>query len=134
MSAPARFRRYSFVLLTALSLVLIVQGSAAPVQSLLAESKVFRKILVPSACSTYAIIYPSWTQQALLEYGKSPFRLTGHSASAPSSSSHKPFLLGEDANPSDPVRSRPDDGGTRLRFRLVSFQVLLPSRPELPYR
>ena len=109
---PGAFPAGILVLLTALSLVLIVQGfRRSPVKVYWPESKVFKKILAFIGLFYLYLVTLTGLGELFLNMENPPFQapLPPHSAST----------AGQTQAHRDPVRSRPDDGGTRLRFRLV---------------
>ena len=104
---PGAFPAGILVLLTALSLVLIVQGfRRSPVKVYWPESKVFKKILAFIGLFYLYLVTLTGLGELFLNM-ENP--LPPYSAST----------AGQTQAHRDPVRSRPDDGGTRLRFRLV---------------
>ena len=131
---PGAFPAGILVLLTALSLVLIVQGfRRSPVKVYWPESKVFKKILAFIGLFYLYLITLTGLGELFLNMENPPFQANG-------AFSISTFLfllialplLGRRKPIEDPVRSRPDDGGTRLRFRLVlSGSAPLAARDSL---
>lgn len=115
---PGAFPAGILVLLTALSLVLIVQGfRRSPVKVYWPESKVFKKILAFIGLFYLYLVTLTGLGELFLNMENPPFQANG-------AFSISTFLFLLIALPllgrrKPPVRSRPDDGGTRLRFRLV---------------